>query len=85
MDPSPPGDTARSTLEGPTALARLDPGEARVAALVAAGRSDAEIAASLQMQARGVEAALATLFPKLGIRTRTELTVLVATEPEPPA
>lgn len=51
--------------------------EARVARLVAEGRSDDEIAERLAITVIDVDAELAEVFRKLGIRTRTELAVLL--------
>src|SRR5918994_850995 len=51
----------------------LTPAEARVAALVAEGRTNREVAAALFVSERTVEGHLARVFGKLGIRHRTEL------------
>ncbi len=51
----------------------LTAAEQRVAGLVAAGRSNAEIAAELFMGQRTVEAHLSRVYHKLGVRSRTEL------------
>ncbi|TAK00820.1 MAG: LuxR family transcriptional regulator [Chloroflexota bacterium] len=51
--------------------------EARVARLVAEGRSDAEIAERLAITVIDVDAELAAVFRKLGLRSRTELSLLV--------
>ena len=55
--------------------------EARVARLVAEGRSDAEIAEHLAITVVDVDAELAEVFRKLGLRSRTELALLLV----PPA
>jgi ATP/maltotriose-dependent transcriptional regulator MalT len=47
--------------------------EARVARLVAAGRSNREVAAELFVSVRAVEANLSRVYTKLGVRGRTEL------------
>jgi DNA-binding CsgD family transcriptional regulator len=51
----------------------LTPTEARVAALVAAGRSNKEVAAELFVTVRTVESNLTRVYEKLGVRSRTEL------------
>jgi DNA-binding CsgD family transcriptional regulator len=53
--------------------AGLTPTEARVAALVAAGRSNKEVAAELFVTVRTVESNLTRVYEKLGVRSRTEL------------
>ncbi len=57
----------RSTIEG------LSETEARVASLVAEGKSNKEVAAELFVSVRAVEANLSKVYAKLGIRSRTEL------------
>jgi DNA-binding NarL/FixJ family response regulator len=52
---------------------RLTSAEERVAALVAAGRTNAEVAAELFLSVHTVEKALTRIYAKLGIRSRTEL------------
>jgi DNA-binding CsgD family transcriptional regulator len=47
--------------------------ERRVADLVAAGRTNAEVAAELFMSQRTVESHLSRIYRKLDIRSRTEL------------
>ncbi len=47
--------------------------EARVAELVAAGRSNREVAGELFMSPKTVEAHLSRIYRKLGVRSRTEL------------
>jgi DNA-binding CsgD family transcriptional regulator len=51
----------------------LTPAEERVAALVAEGKTNKEVAAALFLSDRTVEGHLARIFGKLGIRHRTEL------------
>jgi ATP/maltotriose-dependent transcriptional regulator MalT len=60
------------------ALEKLTPQELRVALLVAKGLSNREIAAALFVSARTVEAHLRNVFPKVGVRSRTELARAVA-------
>jgi len=52
---------------------RLTPSEERVAALVAEGKTNREVAAALFVTARTVEGHLTRIYPKLGVRSRTEL------------
>ena len=47
--------------------------ERRIAALVAEGRTNKEVAAALFLSARTVEAHLRQVYRKLGVRSRTEL------------
>ena len=51
----------------------LTPAEQRVAALVAEGRTNREVAAALYLAERTVETHLSHVYAKLGIRSRTEL------------
>ena len=51
----------------------LTPAEQRVAALVAEGRTNKEVAAALVISVHTVEAALTQVYRKLDIRSRTEL------------
>ena len=51
----------------------LTPAEERVAALVAEGKTNREVAAALFLSGRTVEGHLSRTFAKLGIRHRTEL------------
>jgi DNA-binding NarL/FixJ family response regulator len=51
----------------------LTPTELQVAELVAAGRSNKEVAAQLFMSVRTVEANLSKIYRKLGVESRTEL------------
>lgn len=55
----------------------LTPTERRVAELVAQGLSNKEIATTLVVTAKAVEANLTRIYAKLGIRSRTELTRLL--------
>ena len=47
--------------------------EQRVAALVAEGRTNREVAAELVVSVRAVEANLTRVYAKLGVRSRAEL------------
>jgi DNA-binding CsgD family transcriptional regulator len=51
----------------------LTPTEQRIAALVAAGQTNREVAATLFVTPKTVEAALTRIYRKLGVRSRTEL------------
>jgi DNA-binding NarL/FixJ family response regulator len=57
---------------------RLTPAEQCVAALVAAGRTNTEVAAELFLTVHTVEKALTRIYAKLGIRSRTELALKLA-------
>ncbi len=56
----------------------LTPAEERVAALVAEGKTNREVAAALYLSDRTVEGHLSRIFGKLGIRHRTELAPALA-------
>jgi DNA-binding CsgD family transcriptional regulator len=61
----------------------LTPSEQRVAALVAEGKTNREVAAALFLSERTVEGHLSHAFAKLGVRSRTELArALAGTERE---
>ena len=51
----------------------LTPMETQVAELVAAGRSNKEVAAEIYLSLKTVEAHLSSVYRKLGVRSRTEL------------
>jgi DNA-binding CsgD family transcriptional regulator len=51
----------------------LTPAEERVAALVAAGNTNKEVAAALVLSVHTVESTLTQVYRKLGVRSRTEL------------
>jgi class 3 adenylate cyclase/DNA-binding CsgD family transcriptional regulator len=56
----------------------LTPAEERVAALVAEGRTNREVAAALFISDRTVEGHLSRIYGKLGVRSRTELARFLA-------
>ena len=58
---------------GRTRTEGLTPAERRVAALVAEGRTNREVAAALFLGERTVEAHLSHVYAKLGVRSRVEL------------
>ncbi len=51
----------------------LTPAEARIAGLVAEGRSNKEVAAELVLSVKTVEVTLTRVYEKLGVRSRAEL------------
>ena len=55
----------------------LTPTEERIAGLVALGRRNEEVATQLGLSPKTVEWHLSRLYRKLGVRSRTELSVLV--------
>jgi DNA-binding CsgD family transcriptional regulator/Tfp pilus assembly protein PilF len=72
---------ARVGLRRPVVTEGLTPTQQRVAELVAAGMSNREIAGTLYMSVRSVEAHLTKVYRELGIRSRSQLaTALAATE-----
>ena len=58
---------------GRTRAEGLTPAEQRVAALVAEGRTNREVAAALFLAERTVASHLSHVYAKLGVRSRTEL------------
>jgi DNA-binding CsgD family transcriptional regulator len=56
----------------------LTEAEQRIAALVAEGRTNREVAAALFLTVHSVETALTRVYGKLGVRSRTELAHLLA-------
>jgi DNA-binding CsgD family transcriptional regulator len=61
----------------------LTPVEQRIAALVAQGCSNREIAAALSLSTKTVEANLSRSYRKLGVRSRTELVARLSVQREP--
>jgi DNA-binding CsgD family transcriptional regulator len=59
----------------------LTPSEERVAALVAEGKTNREVAAALFITERTVEGHLTRIYPKLGVRSRAELAGRLARGP----
>jgi DNA-binding NarL/FixJ family response regulator len=66
------GDDARPRARTPT-RGGLTPGEQRVAELSASGMTNRDVAAKLVISSKTVEATLARVYRKLGIRSRAEL------------
>jgi DNA-binding CsgD family transcriptional regulator len=56
----------------------LTPAEERVSALVAEGKTNREVAAALFLSDRTVEGHLSRIYVKLGVRSRAELTAMLA-------
>ena len=62
----------------------LTPAELRVVQLVVAGCANREVAATLFLSVKTVEAVLTGVYRKLGVRSRTQLCLLFSTDPRPP-
>ena len=83
------GDELRRARPRPPRHGALTAAEAKVAAVVATGRTNREVAASLFTTVTTVEAHLTRIYAKLGIRSRSELAGRVSngslqlSEPEP--
>ena len=56
-----------------------------VAALVAEGRTNREVAAALVLSERTIEGHLSRIYAKLGVRSRAEFAHRLAVGAEPPA
>jgi len=65
----------------PSATGELTPTEERVARLAAAGRTNREIAQTLFLSVRTIEAHLSHAYRKLGVRSRTELVLVLGPPP----
>lgn len=77
-------DAERSRLSGRrSAGGALTPAEQRIAAEVAAGLHNREVAEKLVVAEATVEAALSRIYAKLGIRSRTELAVRFTADASP--
>jgi DNA-binding CsgD family transcriptional regulator len=66
------GELARIGGRAPS-RGELTPSERRIAALVAEGRSNREVAAALFLTEHTVETALTRIYRKLGVRSRSAL------------
>jgi DNA-binding NarL/FixJ family response regulator len=75
-------DATGTTVEASTApaLAELTPHELRVASIVASGATNQEIASRLFVTQKTVEYHLRSIYRKLGLRSRAELTRLYLAE-----
>jgi DNA-binding NarL/FixJ family response regulator len=67
---------------GSAGLDALSEREREIVALVAEGRSNKEVAATLFLSAKTIEHHLSRAYGKLGVRSRVELASLVARESE---
>ena len=72
--------TASATL---TDLSVLSPREAEVAAVVAEGKSNKEVARALKISERTVKAHLSAIFEKLGVRDRVQLVLQLSSAHAP--
>jgi DNA-binding CsgD family transcriptional regulator len=66
-------EQARISGSRPTQTSRLTETESRVAALVASGHANKQVAAELHVTVRTVESNLTSIYRKLGIRSRGQL------------
>jgi len=66
-------EQARISGGRPTGTSQLTETESRVAALVASGHANKQVAAELHVTVRTVESNLTSIYRKLGIRTRGQL------------
>jgi DNA-binding NarL/FixJ family response regulator len=62
-------------------VATLSEREREIAELVAQGRSNKEVGVTLYLSAKTIENHLSRIYGKLGVRSRVELTALLAREP----
>ncbi|HEY4849732.1 MAG TPA: helix-turn-helix transcriptional regulator, partial [Streptosporangiaceae bacterium] len=62
---------------------QLTPQEQRIAALLASGKTNRELARELSLSVNTVETHLRHIYAKLGIRTRLELAALTASGGDP--
>jgi DNA-binding CsgD family transcriptional regulator len=76
--------TELGAIGGRTRIEGLTPAEGRIAALVAGGRTNREVAAALFLTEQTVATALTRVYRKLGVRSRTELARLVAGQTQHP-
>jgi DNA-binding CsgD family transcriptional regulator len=70
----------RSAAGGTARSAELTPQERVVANFVGAGRSNRDVAAELVISVKTVEHHLSRIYAKLGVRSRSELAALLATD-----
>ncbi|SES40784.1 helix-turn-helix transcriptional regulator [Lentzea albida] len=74
----PPAVTAKAVPAGSSSTALLTPHEYRVAGLVLEGNSNDEIAHKLNVSRRTIEFHLTSIYRKLGVRRRTQLSSALA-------
>jgi DNA-binding CsgD family transcriptional regulator len=67
----------------PPGSASLTPQELQIAMLAGSGHRNREIAGELFVSEKTVEAHLGRVFRKLGIRSRTQLALLLPTQEQP--
>jgi DNA-binding CsgD family transcriptional regulator/Tfp pilus assembly protein PilF len=81
------GEIDAAATRSPAALVpgALSSREGEIAALVARGRSNLEIAHELSISHKTVEKHLGSIFQKLGLRSRTQLAALVSARTQQPA
>ena len=77
--PSATTTVAVAATPNPEVVAALTKAERRVAEAVAAGRTNREVADHLFVSVKTVDFHLQAIYRKLGVRSRTELAVLMAT------
>ncbi len=70
-------ELARISGSRPSVTRRLTETESRVAALVAAGHANKQVAAELYVTVRTVESNLTSIYRKLGIRSRSQLAAML--------
>ncbi len=73
-------DVAVAATPNPEVVAALTKAERRVAEAVAAGRTNREVADHLFVSVKTVDFHLQAIYRKLGVRSRTELAVLMASD-----
>ena len=83
--PRRPGDVGFGPDASAPTLASLTAREMEVAALVAAGNTNREIASTLYLSEKTVESHLSHIFTKLGVSSRARLTSLLARQGQGPA
>ncbi|WP_203737701.1 helix-turn-helix transcriptional regulator, partial [Actinoplanes italicus] len=74
------GATASAGSRSASCLPELSPAERRVAMEVAVGKTNIEVAETLYISRHTVDAHLRTIFAKLGVRRRSELSARVTRE-----
>jgi DNA-binding CsgD family transcriptional regulator len=71
-------ETELGRIAGRTSTSGLTAAEQRVADLVAAGRTNREVAAELVVSVKTVESALTRVYAKLGLTSRSQLAARAA-------
>jgi DNA-binding CsgD family transcriptional regulator len=70
----------RARAHGPPGLAMLTPREREVAAQVASGRTNREVAVALLLSEKTIESHLARIYEKVGVHSRAALAALIGRE-----